>query len=284
MVASNTSVGQDEPQGRPSKIRHKPLVKRLCLTPDGCPQGRRRFINGFFRCVYRQLENIMITNINNHETCTEKTELPETTETTENSFYRYSVFSDISVNSDTSVLSVFSVQVQSAAIACTPKDVREVNRVLFDFARRLRGLLPIATVEDLVPYVELWHKAALKTVNTLEWTDVWWDFIDKWDAVKFPAGSNPLELIVQEANDNEPPECSMRYGGKVGRLVHLLQRLQLKEPDKPFYMAGRTAAKLLGVPHPKPQSWLNHLVREGVLEVVSKGTKHRATRYRYLGD
>ena len=230
----------------------------------------------------------MIANVNNHSTHTEKTENTEFTESTENTSETsvFSVFSDNSVFSDTSVHSVFSVSdVQIAAERCIPRNERDVNRSLFKFARELRAMLPNNRMVDLEPYVEVWHKVALDHVSYLEWSDVWFDFIEKWDSVKFPAGKDPLDILVKLVDGSEPPECAKRYGGKVGRLVHILQRLQMETGDKPFFMSGRTAARIVGTTHTKAALWLRGLIRDGVIAVDHsvESNEFRARRYRYIG-
>jgi hypothetical protein len=166
-----------------------------------------------------------------------------------------------------------------------PIDRRGVDRAVFSLARELRALLPNASVADLGPYVEVWNKVALKDIAGFDQTMVWWTFIDKWDAVKFPDGEDPLSLIVKSLADSEPPACAMRYGEKVRRFVHILQRLQMEVGDKSFYMSERTAAKLMETTQPMARTCLKRLVNEGVLEVDHKvkANQYRATRYRYIG-
>ena len=135
-----------------------------------------------------------------HGTDTEKTE------------YSIDRNSDFSVDSDFSDFSVSDIQ--DTAVRCAPTDEHDVNRALFQFARELRAMLPNADVVETGPHVDVWYKVALERVPELERSDVWWDFIDKWDAVKFPAGDDPMEMIVKAVAENEPPACSTRYGRK----------------------------------------------------------------------
>lgn len=203
----------------------------------------------------------------------------ESTENTED----YLLGSLLSLSS--SVISVFSVtQAQELVARYTPQDVKEVNRRLFDYARALRGALPASDMAELAPYVELWHKAALAHVKGLDWGDVWCDFLFKWNSVKFPAGEDVFTCIMQEINEYEPPACSTFLGGPVGRLVHIIQRLQIHVGDNPFYLACRKAGPLVGVDHNTAAKWLKGLVYSGTLKEVAKHTSYKAKRYRYLGD
>lgn len=203
----------------------------------------------------------------------------ESTENTED----YLLGSLLSLSS--SVISVFSVtQAQELVGLYTPKEVREVNRRLFDYARALRSAFPVSDMAELAPYVELWHKAALANVNGLDWGEVWCDFLFKWNSVKFPAGEDVFTCIMQEINEYEPPACSTFLGGPVGRLVHIIQRLQIHVGDTSFYLSCRKAGALLGVDHNTAAKWLKGLVYSGTLKVVANHTKRKAKRYRYLGD
>jgi len=240
----------------------------------------------------------MISNVNTElpgrTEYTEGAECTEVLEGTEFSIRRNSdtsVTSVSSVTSDTSVNSVHSVlsvsgAVHAAASRCVPVDKRSVGRALFRFAREMRSLFPGSESSEVTEYVDVWWERAQEVVPDLELPDAVMDFMEKWDAVKFPAGEDPLELVLEAVSKNPPPECSTRYGGKVGMLVHILQRLQIEVGDKAFYMSGRTAARLVGTTHGKASMWLRGLVKAKVLEVDHsvESNAHRARRYRYSGD
>jgi len=186
-----------------------------------------------------------------------------------------------------SVVSVVSVtDIRNAIGGCLPEHESDLDSAIFRLARTLRALLPGAQVPSTEPHVEAWYQLARERIPSLEWTDVWWEFIRKWDFVKFPAGASPMDMIVKAVEESEPPECAKRYGGKVGSLVHVLQRLQMETGEKPFFISCRTAAALVGTTYPRAARWLKNLTREGVIEVDTKvkSNEYRARRYRYLGD
>ena len=65
----------------------------------------------------------------------------------------------------------------------------------------------------------------------------------------------------------------------------LCRELQQVSGDKPFFLACRSAGKLLGVDHTMAWRWLFLLAHAGIVEEVEKGNhaRRRASRYRYRG-
>ncbi len=223
----------------------------------------------------------MIQNVNHHKSSTEKSE------NTENSINRFSNFSDISDISDFSDNSVFSVAcARDAANRWVPKNTKDVNRSLFQFAREMRAFLPDSTAEEMEPYLAIWYTVAVESVRDLDWSEVLCDFEFKLESVKFPAGNDPLSIILQEVEENEPPACATRFRGRMGRLVHILQRLQMKNMDKSIYMSGRVADRILGAKEGSAAKMFRYLVLKGVLEVDHsiESNEYRARRYFYRGD
>lgn len=77
----------------------------------------------------------------------------------------------------------------------------------------------------------------------------------------------------------------MQFEGKeIRRLVALCRELHKSAGDAPFFLACRVPEKWLEVQHTKINRWLNLFVVEGILSIVTPGTKTEATRYRYHGD
>ena len=69
-------------------------------------------------------------------------------------------------------------------------------------------------------------------------------------------------------------------------LVALCRELQRASGSEPFYLATRTAGRLLNVDHVTAWRWMFLPAHDGVVEEVEKGdrAKRRASRYRYRGD
>jgi hypothetical protein len=226
----------------------------------------------------------MILNVKNHESATENTQ------STENPIMcsKYSKFSQCSKCSKSSQSSyVFSVaDARDAATRWIPDDIKGVNRALFQFAREMRSLLPDAVAEEMEPYLAIWYRVASDYLKELDWGEVLCDFEFKLEEIKYPVGQDPLSMAIQEANEHEPPECSTRYGGNMGRLVHILQRLQMKNRNKSFYLSVRVAGRILGTTKDSAARMLRYLVLKGVLEIDHsiEYDEFHARRYYYRGE
>jgi len=59
--------------------------------------------------------------------------------------------------------------------------------------------------------------------------------------------------------------------------------LQQNAGDGPFFLSTRVAGGLLELDHTVASKGLQMLERAGLLRVESRGSEHRATRFRYLG-
>ena len=62
----------------------------------------------------------------------------------------------------------------------------------------------------------------------------------------------------------------------------LCRQLQIEAGTNPFFLDGRSAAKVLGQPHETVASWLRALRRLEVIALDKKGRRGHASRYRYI--
>ncbi len=140
---------------------------------------------------------------------------------------------------------------------------------------------------ELRPVVEAWHCLALPVIGTKPFDESWFEFGESFEAVKYPAGVEPIGESSKAGVEAEPPACAAVYDSPPVRvLICWCRELQRLAGDRPFFLASRTAAEYLGVERSSVSGWLRGLARDGVLELVERG-KHnegRASTYRYLGD
>jgi len=66
-------------------------------------------------------------------------------------------------------------------------------------------------------------------------------------------------------------------------LVALCYQLEQSSNSEPWYLSCRDAEKLINKSHTVCARWLSDFVVLGILQVVTPGTKHKATRYTWKG-
>jgi hypothetical protein len=176
--------------------------------------------------------------------------------------------------------------IEQAIQESLPYGVGRRNRQVFQLARHLKSIPALADANplDLEPFVREWHRRALPFIGTKPFEETWIDFLRGWPRVKFPKGSEPMALIFAKALEADVPKVAERYDRPELRLlVSLCRELQRAAGDGPFYLAVRTAGRLLGVDHTTAWRWLWLLEQEGILKVVIRGDQSgTATRFRYV--
>jgi hypothetical protein len=175
------------------------------------------------------------------------------------------------------------------AIAATlPTEVHERHKCIFEFARHLKAVSGLADAKatDLEPYVRLWHQAALPIIYTKPWEETWFDFLDAWPRVRYPAGQEPLALAWAAAQAAPVPAVALRYESpRLRLLVALCRELQRTVGDNAFFLSCRKADELIGLgDYSGAAKWLRGLCNAGVLELVKQGDRAtgHASSYRYL--
>ncbi len=165
------------------------------------------------------------------------------------------------------------------------------NRLVFELARTLKAIprLADAAVDDLQCYVRCWHRYGVErgVIGTEPFEETWIDFLVAWPKVKFPKGAEPMTAIFQRAQEASPCSVATRYEQDGLRLlVALCRELQRASGDHPFFLACRTAGRLLDVHYTTAWRWLFLLQHDGIVQEVEKGDQKtkRASRYRYLAD
>ena len=166
------------------------------------------------------------------------------------------------------------------------------NRQVFELARVLKAVPHLADaggndLDQLEQYVRIWHNEGVRRglIDTEPFEESWIDFLQAWPKVKFPKGSEPMTAIFQRATEAPLPEIAKKYDIQGLRLlVALCRELQQAAGQDPFFLACRTAGKLLGVSHIQANRWLFLLAYDGIIELVERGeqSKRRASRYRYV--
>ncbi len=172
----------------------------------------------------------------------------------------------------------------AAAISRTlPTAEGQRGRRLFDFAREVRTLLPNATPADLRAVAAEWHRQALPVIGTKALEVTITDFLNAHDKVRIPHGA-VMEQIATHAEQAPLPAGieALGYGDAGNNLVRLCVALQANNGAEPFFLSARIAGDQVGLHFTDASKVLWLLVRDGVLDLVSKGVGRKASRYRYV--
>jgi hypothetical protein len=159
---------------------------------------------------------------------------------------------------------------------------------LFIFARALKAF-EIIHSRRLQPadlqsaFSQWWNAAKALLPEDADFDEYRLIFEDTFAKTKSPLGSNSLEEAIRRADAGPLPPQAERYTSlKIKRLVAVCFQLQLIQGTSPFFISVRDAMKIARASGTTQASaWLNGLVRDGVLVEVEKGTRKRATRFRF---
>jgi hypothetical protein len=162
----------------------------------------------------------------------------------------------------------------SAVVATLPTGQGQRNRCIFDLARRLKAIRPEATPAELRPVLREWHRLALPNIRTKEFSETWADFSVAWQRVVRPAGQS-FRAAAAAADITELPTVvsKLGYDGHLARLTALCWQLADQWGHKPFPLGCQIAGHHLGVSARHAGRLLKALQFDGVLVLVSKGTK-----------
>lgn len=158
----------------------------------------------------------------------------------------------------------------------------------FAFARALKAMPAYAdaNVSDLREPARRWYEASKPHMSgEHDFAEVWAELVYAWPRVKYPRGTGPMAETMKRAEASNPPAIAEAYGNEtVSRLIRLCRELQRNAGDKPFFIAYRTIAELLGINRNRAGQFVEMLIADDVLVLVRKGHTGRASEYRYLGD
>jgi hypothetical protein len=141
------------------------------------------------------------------------------------------------------------------------------------------------TPEKLRDIFNQWHSKAEKFLRGEQSKeDYLMEFLKAYQKAKYPLGSVIIPKAWKAAQEQSlPPEADQFENPKRKLLVALCWQLQIIAGTSPFYLASRTAQRLLGQDtHSTAATWLEALCALEIIKKVIPGTSKRAARYRYL--
>jgi hypothetical protein len=189
-----------------------------------------------------------------------------------------------------SALSALSLlhDAETAIVETLPTGTGQRYRKLFALCRRLKAIpsLASASTSTLRQIIVEWHRRALPTIRTTEFTETWADFLLAWPRVKFAAGQGAVDVAFARAIAAEPPaRAAQLYTERpILLLASLCRELQRIAGADEFYLDCRTAGKLIGKDPTTAWRLLNVLCADGILAAGTKGSRatHKASRFRFL--
>ena len=180
-------------------------------------------------------------------------------------------------------------EIENAIQVTLPTGPGTRNQQVFQLARALKGIPSLANMPpaNLRWIVEKWHTLALHHIETKPFEETWIDFLKGWARVLTPMRLNLMKNALAAAKADPIPD--LRYEiENVRVLAALCRELQAIVGDVPFFLASRTAGRLLGVDHSTTSRWLFLLEQDDWIKTIEKGgtreNPRRATRFRYTGN
>ena len=183
-------------------------------------------------------------------------------------------------------------QVEAAIDLCCVTTCGTRNHQLLSLGRRLKciGTVGECDAESLEPVVREWFRRSKPAMRTKEWRVSWGEWLNIWlwaDPVR--CAESAATYAYQAAENSDVPSCALRYKVRAMRMLVAVCKAMhdASEPEGGvFFLSCRTAAGLLKITVYQANSWLNRLVRDGILEKVDlhKPGSLKAQRYRYIGD
>lgn len=159
-------------------------------------------------------------------------------------------------------------------------------RCLFVFVRTLKAMPEYAESEavDLLPIVRRWHQAAFPyTSKKHDVDDTLSDFVAAWKSAHYAINQGPLAVAWERSQEMSKLAVLRDYGDKLNSLALLCAALQQQHPEKSFFLDSRSVGRICGLSHTRILKYLGLLQELGVLERTKKGSKGKASEYRWVG-
>ena len=175
-------------------------------------------------------------------------------------------------------------EIEQAVDECRLYEPRTSNKLLFQLARRVRGiekrchyrLAPILLSRIFDKWEALSHNF-LRPGN-----DYFVEFCEKLALVRQPYGDTLASAIESACNENPPVRALVIRDPGAHLLAAVCRELQVRAGNEPFYLISRAYAKLTGRAHSTIASWLKAFRALGIIKLVEQGRPGYGSRYRYV--
>jgi hypothetical protein len=166
------------------------------------------------------------------------------------------------------------------------------NRCIFDLARRMKSIAPLANLNaaDLRPIVLDWFNRALPNVRTKLVSVTLADFATAWQRVERPHGQLLTTAMQAAVDADDPPALPEHYGEAERLAVRFCRSMHRLQGGGSWFLSCRDLAERMkacgtAMNHDDAAKLLRVLVADGILVVEAAGQQRRggrATTYRYL--
>ena len=181
---------------------------------------------------------------------------------------------------------VGALDINTIPLSCLPNAEGQRNQCLFQLARFLKAKFPQATAKEMKPYVIWWHSQHIEVIGTVSFLESWTDFTRGWDKVKVPYGQS-MSSVFESIDLGMPiPKhlINMGYDQRSFKLLLVCRQLQIISGDAPFFLSARTAEEVINYHFTGASKMLAAMVTDGILRLISKGSGHKASRYKYIWE
>lgn len=169
--------------------------------------------------------------------------------------------------------------IESAIEDTLPAATGMRNNQIFMLARRLKAIDPTMPRVKQRKAVLQWHTRALPHISTKPYEDTWADFIYGWNRVRKPLDCNYMTGVLHRAESYKVKALDYEEQA-LQLLVKICHVLQEDAGADPFYLSARMAGNMIGMDHNKAWRYMSLLKEDGWLDVVHRGDRHHASRYR----
>jgi hypothetical protein len=178
------------------------------------------------------------------------------------------------------------IDIKNIPVSCLPNAEGQRNQCLFQLARFLKTKYPQATAKEMKQYVIWWHSQYIEVIGTVSFLESWTDFTRGWDKVKVPYGQSINSVLENIDMDIPIPQqlVSMGYDCRSFKLLLVCRQLQVINGDNPFFLSARTAGEIVEYHFTGTSKILAAMVTDGILQLISKGTGLKASRYKYIWE
>ena len=186
-----------------------------------------------------------------------------------------------------SVASALSAQDPDSLILSTlPKKLRERNGCLLNLARGMKFNLGMGEfpIEKLRPFVQQWHQLALPVIGTKPFVETWADFLHAFKGAKYPLGTDAVDEAARHVDAENLPAFTDKYDEIGTKILVALCFEMAKRNGGYFFLSTHDAAPRVRLTPGEVWRRFRMLEDEGLIKVVERGNRRRATRYRWNGE